>query len=142
MCVLKCHFRLTKKNYFSRDRLRQKMNPLLMKNSAVQEVASWGNEMTKQLIEEWSQELQTKSNHLMDISFQLIRIFECNPSRWQMIHIKIKRHFWTNYFQLMAKTSSRFPNWECVCIAGRSRRCWPGFSEISTSETRSKTWYT
>jgi hypothetical protein len=47
------------------------MNPLLMKNSAVQEVASWGNEMTKQLIEEWSQELQTKSNHLKDISFHL-----------------------------------------------------------------------
>ncbi len=59
------------KNDFSRDRLRQKMNPLLMKNSSVQEVASWGNEMTKQLIEEWSQELQTKSNHLMDISFHL-----------------------------------------------------------------------
>ncbi len=34
-------------------RLRQKMNPLLMKNSAVQEVASWGNELTRQLIQEW-----------------------------------------------------------------------------------------
>ena len=29
------------------------MNPLLMKNSAVHEVASCGNELTRQLIQEW-----------------------------------------------------------------------------------------
>ena len=42
------------------NRLRQKMNPLLMKNSAIQETASWGHHVTGSMIDKWAKELNKK----------------------------------------------------------------------------------
>ena len=36
------------------------MNPLLMKNSAIQETASWGHHVTGSMIDKWAKELNKK----------------------------------------------------------------------------------
>ena len=36
-----------------------------MKNSAVQEIASWGNQITNQLMQEWKSDMQLKGDKIL-----------------------------------------------------------------------------